>query len=91
MLPSQGYCEDQSKNVHDLALKVLKAILKTKPQALLSKQLSQIQNQWESKTCSSQSFFLLSDFRVFVGFFVVVNIYFAGVVQDLHKLMKTVQ
>lgn len=67
MLPSQGCCEDESKNMHDLSLKILRTFrnvrdhccrhTKNRSQALFPKQLSQTQNQWEGRACGSQSFY----------------------------------
>lgn len=79
MLPSQGCCEDQSENVCDPSLKILRAFRKgrghycchtrNKTSSSLSKQFAQTQNQWEGKVCSSESFRLLCQTLEFLWVF----------------------
>lgn len=89
MLPSQGCCEDQSENVCDLSLKILKAFRNGRDHYYLhtkNKTLSSLPKTIPANTKSMGRqglwfivfLFIVSDFRVSVGL-LVVNICFTGI------------
>ena len=102
MLPSQGWCEDQSENVRDLALKILKAFRnvrdrychhpKNKTPSSLPKTIppNAIING-TAELWFTVFLYIVLDLRVLVGFFIAINICFPGAAQGLHKLLETVQ